>query len=508
MTEDFIECDVPVRVGVSALSFDSGFFSFAEPLPSREEARSSSGRKYVYPGVYERVRGARSQRLPACAVYFGGERPEIDYARERAALALGALSGVGPRVLETDALRKLPDAAEGESSLALLVEEDAGVSLEEALDGAPVPFFDGGVECAGEALPSPDTPEGERTAHKILFDMLNQAYALQRQGIYHRDLRSANIAVRRWGPGADGIRATLLDLEFMSDSPRGRVQCAGYYDRLFGAGGLVQLEREPTPLEQDLGYLAVVEAEVLNGVPVRRLSDDDVLRVLNDPQSPLRVSPEGVFARRLTLQDVTREARLSGVPTAFALYGGISSQATDIAGRESMHAGYVDALDRIRLEGSVEMILEQSTMERLVRVIFENYKAHRLRDGKPLEYETYDEQSDDYKKSCIDQARSYLEKVRLLGYEVVRQEDCKDGQRVGKLSDDEVEFLAREEHARWLEERDRSGWTYGPVKNEEKKQSPFMVPWEKLSEEIREYDRDPVREMIGLLESAGLAVRR
>ena len=73
---------------------------------------------------------------------------------------------------------------------------------------------------------------------------------------------------------------------------------------------------------------------------------------------------------------------------------------------------------------------------------------------------------------------------------------------------DEVEFLARVEHDRWVEERTRAGWTYGAEKDVERRVSPYLVGWEELSDEVREYDRAPMREMIALVESAGLAVTR
>ena len=154
------------------------------------------------------------------------------------------------------------------------------------------------------------------------------------------------------------------------------------------------------------------------------------------------------------------------------------------------------------------MILEQSTVERLSRAVFENYREHLRRDGKEVKYERYDDQSEDYKESCLAQARSYRDKVQLLGYELVRVEECDETRRVRAFSDDEVEFLAREEHDRWIEERMRAGWVYGPTKDEERKISPYLVPWSELDDGIREYDRDPVREIIGLVESAGLAVIR
>lgn len=506
MTEDFIDGGAGSFARACAISFEGGYFLCAQPVPSRARACSSSGKKYVYRGTYVRALDRGELRVPACAIFFSREGRDVDYARERAGLILGSALGVGPRTLEVDASRRLPDAGPGERPLPMLVEEDAGVSLEDALRGVPVPCSSDGEDLTGELLPDPSTPEGARVAHKILFDVLCQVEALHRRGLYHRDLRSANIALRAWGPGPEGVRATLLDLEFLTGERRGLVRCAGYYDRLFAEDGLARLGRAPTLLEQDLGYLAVMFAEVLHGRVAAALSDGELLDVLRSRNSPLRVGSDGTFSRRVLLRDVWREARLAGLPTVEEAYGHVSARAVAIARDETLHAGYVDALDRIRLERSVEMILEQQTVERLARAIFESYREHRRRDGLPVEYETYDEQPEDFKASCLEQARSYCEKVRLLGYELALAGECDEEDRVRSFNDDEIEFLARVEHDRWVEERTAAGWVYGPEKDVERKVSPYLVGWEELSDEIREYDRAPMREMIELVELAGLVV--
>lgn len=43
-------------------------------------------------------------------------------------------------------------------------------------------------------------------------------------------------------------------------------------------------------------------------------------------------------------------------------------------------------------------------------------------------------------------------------------------------------------HDAWLEEKRRTGWTYGPVKDEAKKEHPCFVPYEELPPEQRAKD--------------------
>jgi hypothetical protein len=78
-----------------------------------------------------------------------------------------------------------------------------------------------------------------------------------------------------------------------------------------------------------------------------------------------------------------------------------------------------------------------------------------------------------------------------------------------RFSDAEVEKASIIEHERWCSERLQQGWRYAPgEKDIEKKTSPYLVPWEKLSEDIKEYDRNMVRGLPMSLARAGFQVRK
>jgi hypothetical protein len=77
-----------------------------------------------------------------------------------------------------------------------------------------------------------------------------------------------------------------------------------------------------------------------------------------------------------------------------------------------------------------------------------------------------------------------------------------------ELTDAEVEEMARLEHRRWQAERLASGWTFGEEKDVGRLVSPYLVPWEELSEQIRDYDREMVRAIPEVLAAVGLEVRR
>ena len=71
----------------------------------------------------------------------------------------------------------------------------------------------------------------------------------------------------------------------------------------------------------------------------------------------------------------------------------------------------------------------------------------------------------------------------------------------------EEEILAEMEHDRWVAERLREGWQMGP-RDPEKKITPYLVAWDQLEEEIKEYDRDAVRGIPGTLAEVGFEIYR
>ena len=65
--------------------------------------------------------------------------------------------------------------------------------------------------------------------------------------------------------------------------------------------------------------------------------------------------------------------------------------------------------------------------------------------------------------------------------------------------------MAELEHEAWMEERLSRGWKLGE-RNAENKTSPYLVPYDQLSEEIKDYDRDAIRNIPALAERGGMAV--
>ena len=78
-----------------------------------------------------------------------------------------------------------------------------------------------------------------------------------------------------------------------------------------------------------------------------------------------------------------------------------------------------------------------------------------------------------------------------------------------QFEEDEVEQMARREHDRWMEERQRRGWVYGQQdKDARARTHPDLVPWESLSKAAKDKDRQSVRALPKLLARAGFQAYR
>ncbi len=71
-----------------------------------------------------------------------------------------------------------------------------------------------------------------------------------------------------------------------------------------------------------------------------------------------------------------------------------------------------------------------------------------------------------------------------------------------------VEQLAENNHDHWARKRIEEGWTYGPRRDDERKEHPDLVPYEELPEAEKEYDRKTVIEALKAIISLGYEIRK
>lgn len=71
-----------------------------------------------------------------------------------------------------------------------------------------------------------------------------------------------------------------------------------------------------------------------------------------------------------------------------------------------------------------------------------------------------------------------------------------------------VEEMAKNVHEVWAQNRIRDGWTYGSVRDDEKKRHPCLVPYEELPESEKEYDRSTSQETLKFILKSGFSISK
>ena len=79
------------------------------------------------------------------------------------------------------------------------------------------------------------------------------------------------------------------------------------------------------------------------------------------------------------------------------------------------------------------------------------------------------------------------------------------------LSDDLLELtekIAENVHEVWSQGRIADGWSYGEVRNDEKKETPCLIPYGELPEREKDFDRNTALETIKLIIKLGYDIKK
>ena len=71
-----------------------------------------------------------------------------------------------------------------------------------------------------------------------------------------------------------------------------------------------------------------------------------------------------------------------------------------------------------------------------------------------------------------------------------------------------TEQIAKNVHEVWATGRLKDGWVYGPKRNDEKKETPCLVPYEDLSEVEKDFDRYTAMETLKLILKLGYKISK
>jgi ryanodine receptor 2 len=71
-----------------------------------------------------------------------------------------------------------------------------------------------------------------------------------------------------------------------------------------------------------------------------------------------------------------------------------------------------------------------------------------------------------------------------------------------------IEVMAKNVHEVWAQTRINQGWTYGVERSDVLKQHPCLIPYEELTEEEREYDRNTAIGTLKLISKLGFKISK
>ena len=71
-----------------------------------------------------------------------------------------------------------------------------------------------------------------------------------------------------------------------------------------------------------------------------------------------------------------------------------------------------------------------------------------------------------------------------------------------------TEKIAENVHEVWSESRINDGWKYGPVRNDARKETPCLIPYNELPESEKEYDRNTALETLKLIIKLGYDIKK
>ena len=71
-----------------------------------------------------------------------------------------------------------------------------------------------------------------------------------------------------------------------------------------------------------------------------------------------------------------------------------------------------------------------------------------------------------------------------------------------------TEQIAENVHDNWALGRIADGWVYGETRNDQKKTTPCLVPYDELSDEEKEYDRVTALQTLKLIVALGYKIEK
>ncbi len=216
-----------------------------------------------------------------------------------------------------------------------------------------------------------------------------------------------------------------------------------------------------------------------------------------------------------------------GLHAGFTLLQTLAEQKIKIMVRMTEDAGLAKFLQETRNTGEAISnfeafgLLEQTckiglfddgTHESLARAIHEAYVRDQVGSGRTDQNDPslaeWDRLAIHLRQSNRHQADHIGIKLKAVGCDIIPWREY--GAENFAFRENEIEKMARMEHERWCQERERTGWRFHAERDKVNKLHPDLLPWDdpRLSLETKEKNRQEVRLIPALLAYVGFQVYR
>jgi len=223
---------------------------------------------------------------------------------------------------------------------------------------------------------------------------------------------------------------------------------------------------------------------------------------------PLRARDESNLAVGLLLGE---KLDGTGMPIHVLLSsaGGSASLLTPDHKRSSACSG-LHAFGMMEDACSLSTVLreEQDKLARALHEVWLENEKRRPDFGSKLTHKPWDELSDAFKESNWQAADHVPIKLRALGYHAAALDPENKAVPITRFAEEDVDRLAKMEHARWCAERWIANWTEGSPRDDAKRIHPDLVPWAVLLEREQAIDLNLATSIPDALRKIGQGIYR
>ena len=157
-----------------------------------------------------------------------------------------------------------------------------------------------------------------------------------------------------------------------------------------------------------------------------------------------------------------------------------------------------------RTDEKIEDILKGQIPDHIVVVLSFDEKSNTITLFDPNSSNAEDKYPIEQFKDAWNDSKNYLVTITSSSMKTYTPKpiDLSDVELTEDLNELR-EAIAENAHEIWAENRQAEGWTYGPQRDDQLKQTPDMVPYSQLPEGEKEYDREMAMKTIKLLKKLG-----